>query len=120
MQNIIQGYNFLFLSNKEISVLEKQIIKDDFIPKGYKVDDVIFDEFLITSWDINHRTPRFFSKWAKSNVNQTDEKQDYDLTLDEMTLASSATPTYFYPYEKRNNFYISGDNIATSPSMYAV
>lgn len=116
---MVDGYNYLFNSNKELKVLEDLIINDDFIPKGYSTDDVLFDEFLITSWDINHRTPRFFSKWVKANVDSTDQKQDYNLTLDEMTMASAATPAYFFPYEKGGNFYISGDNIATSPSMYA-
>lgn len=37
-----------------------------------------------------------------------------------MTLASAATPLYFYPFEKRGNFYISGDNIASSPSLFAI
>ena len=37
-----------------------------------------------------------------------------------MTLASSAIPLYFYPYEKDGKFYTSGDNIAASPAMYAM
>ena len=37
-----------------------------------------------------------------------------------MTLASAATPLYFYPFEKNDKFYTSGDNIASSPAMYAL
>jgi len=49
-----------------------------------------------------------------------DDKQDYNFTLDEMTLASAATPLYFYPFEKSGKYYTSGDNIASSPAMYAM
>ena len=37
-----------------------------------------------------------------------------------MTLASAATPLYFYPFEKGSKYYTSGDNIASSPAMYAM
>ena len=42
------------------------------------------------------------------------------MTLDQMTLASSAIPMYFYPYTVRGNFYISGDNIASQPALFAL
>lgn len=116
---LIQGYHFLFLSNKEPKVLQDLIINDNFIPENYSTDDVVFDEFLITSWDINSRTPRFFSKWAKQNIVDDEGKQDYDMTLDQMTMASAAIPLYFYPYEVGGNYYTSGDNIASSPAMFA-
>lgn len=44
------------------------IIRDDLIPAKTDVKDIVFDEILLTSWDINNRTPRFFSKWAMDNI----------------------------------------------------
>lgn len=35
-------------------------------------------------------------------------------------MASSATPLYFYAYEQKEKFYSSGDNVASSPAMYAM
>ena len=107
------------MSNKDIKILEKAII-GNFIPKDYNVDDVLTKEVLITAWDINHRTPRFFSKWSKKNVKGL-ANQDYSLSLDQMTMASSSIPLYFYPYKTKNgNMYASGESIAESPSMYAL
>ena len=65
---ILDAINFVYASNKDISVLQKAIIKPDFIPDNYKIEKVMSKEFLITAWDINHRTPRFFTKWAKKNI----------------------------------------------------
>lgn len=36
-----------------------------------------------------------------------------------MTLSSAATPTYFLPAEINGKFYISGENVASSPAMFA-
>lgn len=36
-----------------------------------------------------------------------------------MVLASSVTPYYFRPAKINGNFYISGDNVAMSPAMFA-
>ena len=37
-----------------------------------------------------------------------------------MTLASAATPLYFFPYEKDDRLYTGGDGIASCPAMFAV
>ena len=108
--------------------MENLIIKKDgnegFIPAGYDIDNIVFDDILITAWDINHRTPRFFSKWSYKNYgkdeNKKDKMQDYSLTLDQMTLASSGVPMYFYPYKLHDNLYASGHDVAASPAMYAI
>ena len=83
------------------------------IPAGTKIEDINpdVDDFLFLSWDVNQRTPRFFSKWAVDTV-KNDPKQDYDMTLDEMVTASGANIYYFHPFSKNNNLYISGDNVA--------
>lgn len=41
------------------------------------------------------------------------------MTLLEMTLASAATPDYFRPAIINDDVYISGDNVALSPAMFA-
>jgi len=77
---VLTGVNYVYMSNKDIRILETAII-GNFIPKDYNVDDVLTKEVLITAWDINHRTPRFFSKWSKKNVKGL-ANQDYSLSLD--------------------------------------
>lgn len=41
------------------------------------------------------------------------------MTLDEMVTASAANIYYFHPFMKNNNLYISGDNLAQVPAMFA-
>jgi len=41
------------------------------------------------------------------------------MNLAQMTWASAVTPYYFKPATINNNLYISGDNIAKSPAMFA-
>jgi hypothetical protein len=41
------------------------------------------------------------------------------MSLAEMTVASASTPDFFLPYKKNDQFFISGDNIAASPAMFA-
>jgi len=81
------------------------------------------NELFLTSWDLNNRSPRFFSKWSYDNVGQvegrSEDKYDHHINLLNMTLATSATPFYFSPAMINGHFYISGDNIAMSPAMYA-
>lgn len=62
--NALTGYSYLFASTKDLKVLEEKIISADFIPKDYDVNDITCDEIFLTSWDINGRTPRFFTKWS--------------------------------------------------------
>jgi len=60
---ITQGLSFAFFSTKDISVLQKEI--NTLIPQGTSVNDIQdIDDFMLLSWDVNQRTPRFFSKWA--------------------------------------------------------
>lgn len=66
-QNSLTGYSFFFMSTKELSTLQEKIISDSFIPADSKISEVVTDEILLTSWDINSRTPRFFTKWADEN-----------------------------------------------------
>jgi hypothetical protein len=41
------------------------------------------------------------------------------MTMSEMTVASAANSEYFLPFKQGKNFYISGDNIASSPAYLA-
>jgi len=69
------------------------------------------------AWDFNHRTPRFFSKWSQANLRN--ETFNHDMTMDNMVWASAVTPYYFKPAVIDGAEYISGDNVALSPGMYA-
>ena len=114
---IIPAVNFLFLSTKDSSELEKFIITPDFIPSDLSIQDVVSDDLYLTAWDLNHRTPRFFSKWSQKN--QVSDVANHNMPLGQMTLASAMTPYYFKPVDIEGSFYISGDNVAMSPAMFA-
>jgi len=69
------------------------------------------------TWNYNKREPRFFSKRTFNKLT------DSDWSLSDSMLASAANLLYFYPFVKKidgeENYYISGDNFAKSPAMYA-
>lgn len=90
-----------------------------FIPDNFSIQDAIVPTF-ITAWAINDRTPRFFSQFSQKNW--TEKKFNHDMTLNNMVLASAATPYYFKPVmiEGHVSPFISGDNVAQSPAMYAM
>lgn len=88
-------------------------MNDDMIPYSTSIQDAITDELMITAWDYNHRSPRFFTKanalkWTK----HTTEDYNHDMTLGQMTLASTSTPYYLRPAEIKGDTYISGDYLA--------
>lgn len=76
---------------------------------------------LITAWDLNNRTPRFFTKLnaKKYTKEKYGNSYNHDLTLAEMTLASANTPYYFKPAVIDDDVYISGDNMAISPALFS-
>jgi len=71
----------------------------------------------LTAWDVNNRTPRFFSKFAAKYWDSA--SFDNNLDLGEMTLASMSAPEYFEPATISSNVYISGDNVAKSPAFFS-
>lgn len=71
----------------------------------------------MTAWDVNNRTPRFFSKFAAKYWDSA--SFDNNLDLGEMTLASMSAPEYFEPATISSNVYISGDNVAKSPAFFS-
>ena len=115
---------FLFSSNRLISELEKEIITDKYIPAGANIIDGLAKynkdkdlDMLLISWDVNNRTPRLFSRWSYQNVKEA--KNTHHLPLGQMTVASAATPLYFLPAKYDDHYYISGENVASSPAMFA-
>jgi hypothetical protein len=52
----------MIYSQKDISDLHKTIIGSDFIPENYNISNVVSDDLMIVSWDLNNRSPRFFTK----------------------------------------------------------
>lgn len=113
---ILPVVNFMFLSTKDASVLAEKI--NEMIPEKLLITDIMDDkQLMITAWDINNRSPRFFSKDSYGKYEET--FLDHNLTLSQMVLASAVTPYYFRPAEIKGNYYISGDNVAMSPAMFA-
>ena len=113
---VIPSINFFYLSTKDASVLKEKI--EELISNDLLISDILPEnELMVTAWDINNRSPRFFSKWSYGRFQESD--LDHNLTLSEMVLASAVTPYYFRPAAIRDNYYISGDNVAMSPAMFA-
>lgn len=113
----IQGINYLFFSTQDASVLKDKLINDNFISENLSIQDAISTDLLLVSWDLNNRSPRFFTKWSQKNLVEPDN--NHNMSLGEMTWASADTPYYFRPAVIKGNTYISGDNVALSPAMFA-
>jgi len=108
-----------FLNNlKNPAVLKAALDKSGFIPADFSIENALIPTF-ITAWAINDRTPRFFSQFSYKNWREP--KFNHDMTLNNMVLASAATPYYFQPVmiEGHKSPFISGDNVAQSPALYA-
>lgn len=104
-------------SNKPIDQLEAAIIGPDFIPADLTIDEIVANDTMIISWDVNDRTPRFFSKWSAANLR--DENNNHNMPVSKMTMASAATPTFFMPFTHDGKYFISGENVASSPALFA-
>jgi hypothetical protein len=92
---IIPLVRLLLISNKSSDVLGKAIT--ELIDPKLNIDQILTDNLLMTAWDFNHRAPRVFTKWSYKNVHT--KKQEYRMSLNEMTHASANTQYYFYPLE---------------------
>jgi patatin-like phospholipase/acyl hydrolase len=82
-------------------------------------DDVYADELLVTSYEYNSKTPRFYSKYFR-----TIDPGRYDVKLWTAVSASSSAPIYFDPKTHTNEFdieetLIDGGLICNNPSLYA-
>jgi hypothetical protein len=116
---VVPLINYLTNNLRAAEVLKKALDNSNFIPKDFSIMDTMKPVF-ITAWAINDRTPRFFSQFSFKNWR--DEKFNHEMTLNNMVLASAATPYYFKPVmiEGHKSPFISGDNVAQSPAMYAM
>lgn len=63
---VIPLVRLLVMSNRPTSDLGRRI--DELIPKELKITDTVTDNVLLTAWDLNHRSPRFFTKWGYENL----------------------------------------------------
>jgi len=117
-QYLVHGIEYAYFSTRSNGVLRPHI--NAIVPPGYEVNNIVDDvkDVMFLSWDVNNRSPRFFSKWTK-NTHKGDPAADYDFTLDQMVFASASNLRYFHPYVKAGNLYVSGENVAVSPAMYA-
>jgi hypothetical protein len=101
------------------AVLKAAIISKDMIPATLTMDNIIPDkDIFITAWDLNNRTPRFFSAWTAEHWPKS-QSFNNDLTLGEATLASMSSPEFVEPATINEDVYISGDNVAKSPALFA-
>ena len=99
--------------------MEKALNDSKLIPTNYSIMDALVPTF-ITAWAINDRTPRFFSQFSFTNWREP--KFNHEMSLNDMVLASAATPYYFKPamITGHKSPFISGDNVAQSPAMYSM
>lgn len=75
---IIPRVHILFLSIKDAKVLNEKILQ--YIPKDMTINDIMPDnDLLMTAWDINNRSPRFFSKFSFGKYES--KNVDHNLTL---------------------------------------
>ena len=112
---------YLLESTRHIDKLKDALC--EFLPYDQKLSEIPVshvDDILFTSWDVNNRTPRLFSRWTvKEMTKKTNPTEDHDMTMGQMTVASAANSEFFLPFEVDGKFYISGDNIASSPAYLA-
>jgi patatin-like phospholipase/acyl hydrolase len=89
---------------------------------GLRLKDALTDEVFIISYSYNQGQPRFYTK-----LNAEKYAPDYDLELNEIAMATSATPIFFEPFTRvvkkgryRNTeLLVDGGLIANNPSLYA-
>ena len=107
-----------------VDVLRAAVIGPAMIPAGLAPSGTLAGkDYFLTAWDLDNRTPRFFTKAsARDWTNQTFSN---DLDVGEMVLASMSAIEYFEPASiksisgGKNNTYISGDNVAKSPALFS-
>jgi patatin-like phospholipase/acyl hydrolase len=80
---------------------------------------VYADELLVTSYEYNSKTPRFYSKYFRAV-----DPGRYDVLLRTAVAASSSAPIYFDPKTYTNKLdiketLIDGGLICNNPSLYA-
>lgn len=90
--------------------------------KGARLSQVCCD-VIITSYEIKESIPWFF----KSNPSEEKNKENYDFSMTDVALATSAAPTYFKPHEMSvkakgkayTGKFVDGGIYANHPAMCA-
>jgi len=54
--------DYMFSSLREASSLRDSLSKAGLVPDNYSIQDVVTQDLYILAWDLNNRSPRFFSK----------------------------------------------------------
>ena len=107
---IIPAIDFSIVKNKEPELLETEL-------KNYlsniKYEDQLFDNVLMTSWDLNNR-----KAYVATKRNFVEGTVPFKTNL-EATLASGANPKYFKPVVSGDAAFIGGDAVAVSPALLA-
>jgi len=106
-------------------VLKAAVIGPAMIPAGLAAGGTVEGkDYFLTAWDLDNRTPRFFTK--ESARDWTNQTFSNDLELGQMVLASMSSIEYFQPAPivaqsagALSNTYISGDNVAKSPALFS-
>lgn len=112
---IIPLVYYLFIGLEDSSVLRDAIAP--IIPADLSIQDIITDDALITAWDFNNRSPRFYSKWYQKNEDKT--IFNHNMSFLDMVWTSANTQYYFMPAVVDGDVYMSGSNYAKSPALYA-
>lgn len=117
---IFPAINYMTLAGLKDSMELRNNLRD--IPEDSSIQDIVSDDMLITAWDFNNRSPRFFTKLSNKKYSEPDF--NHDMSLKDMTWASASTVYYFRPAvipnpNSTDATYMSGDNVALSPAMFA-
>jgi len=96
----------------------------DFISDTVPLENVISEDFMTLSWNLNERDPYIFTK---KTIGTDIEDQDFKTynNLRRAAFLSAVNPEYFLPYQDLNDdknkdkVFISGNAIAESPAMWA-
>jgi len=112
---VISMIYWLFVGLQESSKLKNAL--KPLIPADASVQDIVTNDVMITAWDINNRTPRFYSKWYQKN--EQEPKFNHNMPLIDMVWTSAVTQYYFKPAVVDGDVYVSGSNVAKSPALYS-
>jgi hypothetical protein len=98
---------FFFESSRAAHILEHAL--KDFLPYDSSIDQIFAgkpekSDFLMTSWDVNNRSAKLYSKWTVKTYGNSNLSSTHNLTFGEMTAASAASTKFFFPYEKQYTF----------------
>lgn len=82
-------------------------------------DNILQDDLLVTTFDYNSMSPRFYSKYFTST-----DPGNYNFPIRNAASASASAPVAFSPFIRKNEFNITealidGGVICNNPALYA-